>query len=127
MASPLELVCALALAWLPSEARVEEERSTWISRSEILALPTSGKSWAAVLSAARRPMEAADLGVRDSFTDVHVLARALVYARTGEERYRMEALQGVKSTAPKCNSQVCQIPVALHCRSCLVALSRSRR
>jgi hypothetical protein len=95
MASPLELVCTLALTWLRSEARGEAERSTWISRTEILALPTRGKSWAAVLSAARRPMEAADLGVRDSFTDVHVLARALVYARTGEERYRMEALQAI--------------------------------
>jgi hypothetical protein len=62
----------------------------WISAEEIMALPTSGKAWDALLRAANESAGTPDLSDQDQSTNVRVMARALVYARTGQERYRTE-------------------------------------
>jgi hypothetical protein len=62
----------------------------WLSREEIMALPMSGEAWENVLGAANASAGAPDLSDQDQDNNVLVLARALVYVRTGDERYRTE-------------------------------------
>lgn len=67
----------------------------WISRSEILALPTSGAAWNDLLSNANADAGAPTVCNQDSNNNVLVLAKALVYMRTGTESYRTEVRQNV--------------------------------
>jgi ADP-ribose pyrophosphatase YjhB (NUDIX family) len=62
----------------------------WISRDEIRALPMSGPAWAALVAHADLPAARPNLSDQDQANNVHVLAKALVFARTGQERYRTE-------------------------------------
>jgi hypothetical protein len=64
----------------------------WISASELAALPTSGTAWNALLSAANANPGTPDIQNQDSNNDVFVLAKALVYARTGDAKYRTEVV-----------------------------------
>ncbi len=67
----------------------------WISREEVRALPTSGQAWTALKKAADEPLAVARIGERNDNVDVQVMAKALVFVRTGEERYRNEVLSGL--------------------------------
>jgi hypothetical protein len=67
----------------------------WISTHEVDRLPERGPAWRQLLELANEPMGHADLSDQNSAHDVHVLAAALVYARTGEERLRRKAIAGV--------------------------------
>lgn len=62
----------------------------WISREEIARLPTSGPAWEELLDRANAPTPPPNVGDQNQDNNVEVLARALVYVRTGEERYRTE-------------------------------------
>lgn len=76
----------------------EPYRGIWISADELACLKTTGVAWEALKEAAERPLDPPELRDQDDNTDVFVLARALVYARTGEPRYRegvIEALRAV--------------------------------
>jgi len=53
-------------------------------------LPVDGPAWENILAAAEKPCGDPDLSDQDQMTNVLVLARALVFARTGEERHRDE-------------------------------------
>jgi hypothetical protein len=88
-----------ALALLAPAAELPPRRPSpgvWISRDEIGALPDHGPAWEELCAAARRPLPEPDLAVRDSDCDVLVLARALVWAKTGEEHLREEALDAIE-------------------------------
>jgi len=67
-------------------------RGLWIDPARLAGLPTSGPAWESLLAAAQVSTDAPDLANGDDSTNVHVLAKALVYARSGEERYRSEVL-----------------------------------
>ena len=56
----------------------------WISREELMARPTSGTAWTNLLSIASKPCTTPDLTNQDDPSNVCVLAKALVYARTGD-------------------------------------------
>ena len=60
----------------------------WIDRKRLLQLPTSGPAWDALRAASRRPINLPDASDQDSPVNVTVLAKALVYARTGDENLR---------------------------------------
>lgn len=60
----------------------------WIARSRLMSLPMDGPAWDTVMAAARRPVSPPDLSDQDDPANVHVLARALVYARTGDTGQR---------------------------------------
>jgi len=60
----------------------------WTGSSELASLPTSGSAWNNLLSAANSSAGTPDVSNQDDDTDVIVLAKALVFARTGEARYR---------------------------------------
>jgi len=64
----------------------------WIDPARLASLPTSGPGWENVLRAAQEPTDAPDLSDMENPTNVRVMAKALVYARTGEERYRQEVV-----------------------------------
>ncbi|MHC4414320.1 MAG: alginate lyase family protein [Planctomycetota bacterium] len=65
----------------------------WITPQEIAALPAAGPAWAALLEEADEPAGIPDLSDLHSDTDVRTMAKALVFSRTGEERYRQEVIQ----------------------------------
>lgn len=81
------LVCLLlsSFAWSrPAAAEI------WITRDEIQRLPMSGPAWTALKSRADQPAGTPDISDPNETNDTNVLAKALVYARTGIESYRTE-------------------------------------
>ncbi|MEM9760161.1 MAG: alginate lyase family protein [Pseudomonadota bacterium] len=79
----------LMMIWGPSDARVPPD-GIWLSQEELLALPDSGPAWEALYERASNPTGPLDLSDQDSAANVNVLAKALVYARTGSEALRAE-------------------------------------
>lgn len=60
----------------------------WTSAPELSQLPMSGLAWQNLKSEADKPTGTPDLSDQNDKTNVRVLAKALVYARTGVESYR---------------------------------------
>jgi hypothetical protein len=60
----------------------------WTSAAEISRLPTSGLSWDELQAGADELIGLPNLANLEDSVNVRVLAKALVYARTGEENYR---------------------------------------
>jgi hypothetical protein len=71
----------------------------WISQQEIMALPTSGTAWSNVKANADRACGIPNLANQDDLVNVCVLAKALVYARTGGASYRDGVLAALRSIA----------------------------
>lgn len=55
----------------------------------------AGTAWEQLLAAANQNLSQPDLSDRDDVSNIHVLAKALVYARTGENRYRNEVVDAL--------------------------------
>jgi len=70
-------------------------KNIWLSKAEIMSLPTSGAAWDTVKRYADQATGAADLSNQDSMANVQCLAAALVAARTGDQT----ALGHVKKSA----------------------------
>jgi hypothetical protein len=68
----------------------------WLSHAEIQRLPTSGHAWRQLKSAADSPAGRPEVRDQDSNHDVRTLAKALVYARSGDARYRTEVREGCR-------------------------------
>jgi len=81
--------CAVAGA-VVDEAKAAGQ--LWIDPARLASLPTSGPGWENVLRAAQEPTDEPNLSDMEDPTNVRVMAKALVYARTGEERYRQEVV-----------------------------------
>jgi hypothetical protein len=64
----------------------------WIDPARLASLPTSGPGWENLMRAAQESTRAPNLSDQEDPTNVRVLAKALVFARTGEERYRGEVV-----------------------------------
>jgi len=91
LAFSIALPLLLAAPQAPTGA-LAAPRGIWISAEEISSLPTEGEAWEALLDRASQSTAAPDLSNQDDPTNVRVLAKALVYARTGQERYRGEVI-----------------------------------
>jgi hypothetical protein len=72
---------------LPNGVRIPKAY-IWIAKDRLRELPTEGPAWENLTDAASEPMMPPDLSDQDDPTNVHVFAKALVYARTGKESYR---------------------------------------
>ncbi|HEY3523820.1 MAG TPA: alginate lyase family protein [Candidatus Limnocylindrales bacterium] len=75
--------------------------SILVSASTIGSLPTSGAAWNQIVSWAGSSTSSPNLSDQDDSTDLHVLAKALVYVRTGQTSYRdavVSALHAVIGT-----------------------------
>jgi len=64
----------------------------WTSAAELSSLPSSGKAWEELEDAANSSTKSPDLSDQNDGTNVDVMAKALVYARTGIDRYRDEVI-----------------------------------
>ena len=99
------LACALllfvfgagsAVAFGRAEPTREARAGVWLSAEELAALPTTGPAWEAVRAAARAPTNRPDLSDQDDPTNVRVLAKALVAARTGDDDLRREVVRALE-------------------------------
>jgi PKD repeat protein len=78
----------------PDYVRVFSATTTgiWTSALELTALPTSGSAWNSLLAEANRATGIPNVANQDDETDVRVLAKALVFARTGNQSYRTQVI-----------------------------------
>jgi hypothetical protein len=74
-------------------AQSNNHPAIWITPEEIATLPDSGPAWENVLAAASRNTNNPDLSNQEDMVNVWVLAKALVYVRTGHEKYRNDVIQ----------------------------------
>ncbi len=89
---PILAAAGASLLLSGSPACAAGARGLWVDGSRLASLPTSGEPWENLLRAAGRPTSSPDLSDRSDAANVHVLAKALVYGRTGDERYRREVV-----------------------------------
>ena len=68
-----------------------------VSKAELAALPTSGTAWNNLKSWADGAAGTPDIQDQNEDNDIHVLAKALVYARTGIASYRAGVLSNLKA------------------------------
>lgn len=75
----------------------------WISREDLRARPTAGPAWTSLKAAADRACGTPDLANQEDPANVCVMAKALVFARTGGEGYRdavVAALRAIVNAGP---------------------------
>jgi hypothetical protein len=85
--------CSRGAAAFPEKHRpLDEIDGIWIARSEIRSLPMTGAAWRAMLAQAKASTRSPDLSNQEDPTNVRVLAKALVFVRTGEEKYRRDVV-----------------------------------
>ncbi len=65
----------------------------WVNAAELSALPTTGTSWTEMKAEADLPAAAPNLANQNDSLNVRVLAKAMVYARTGLAHYREQVRQ----------------------------------
>ncbi len=68
----------------------------WIGVEKWSKLPITGPAWQQLKTQADRPAGTPNLSDQDQMNNVYVLAKALVYVRTGEEKYRTAVRQQLK-------------------------------
>ncbi|MHC4099461.1 MAG: alginate lyase family protein [Planctomycetota bacterium] len=73
-------------------ACAQTQGGIWISWDEIAELPMAGSAWESLLEEANQPVGIPDISFNGDDVDVRVMAKALVYARTGDEWYREEVI-----------------------------------
>jgi hypothetical protein len=67
----------------------------WISPAEVSQLPMAGSAWTNLLGAANKSCGSVDLADQEQSTNVCVLAKALVFARTGIASHRAEVAMAI--------------------------------
>ena len=67
----------------------------WIDAERLAGLPVTGPAWMQLRQAADLPVFP-DLSDKDNPGNVHVMAKALVYARLGEESYRQAVIAAIR-------------------------------
>jgi hypothetical protein len=78
-------------------ARAASTDGIWIGRAELAARPTSGTAWTHLLEAAGRPCPWPALGNQEDPANVCVMAKALVFARTGTAPHRADVLESLRT------------------------------
>jgi hypothetical protein len=87
-------------ATAPTEPAAEEpatpvlliEKGVWTSADEVAGLPMSGEPWRRLKRDADAQWGTPNIADQDDKVDVYTMAKALVFARTGEESYRSEVI-----------------------------------
>ncbi|MEQ1759356.1 MAG: hypothetical protein ABL986_13625, partial [Vicinamibacterales bacterium] len=86
------VVMATGLLQSPLASAQTPSDGIWISNAELMALPTSGTPWSRLRSEAAKSCSTPDLSNQDDSTNVCIMAKALVAARTGDLTRRAEVL-----------------------------------
>jgi hypothetical protein len=68
----------------------------WIDPAELAALPMSGAPWSTVVDEANSACGVVDLTDQEQTNNVCILAKALVFARTGDASYRSEVIGAIR-------------------------------
>lgn len=93
----LGLVALSSLLAIDLAAGVARSQSTrpgiWISAAELAGRPTQGAAWDRVREYAALSAAAPLIADQDDTTDARILAKALVYARTGQASLRLEVIE----------------------------------
>ncbi len=84
----LQLICIMLLP-----ITLFASKGIWVHPDELAELPTSGAAWEQLLATANSSIGSPDLSNQDDPTNVRVLAKALVFARTGQQTYRDQVIQ----------------------------------
>ncbi|NOT32344.1 MAG: hypothetical protein HOP15_18000 [Planctomycetes bacterium] len=71
-----------------------DRQGLWTSATELAGLPTSGAAWNGLLADANQSVGIPNVANQDDDADVIVLAKALVFARTGDASLRQEVVAG---------------------------------
>jgi hypothetical protein len=71
----------------------------WTSAAELAKTPMSGPAWEAVLEGANQDCSNPNVSNQDDNTNVYVLAAAVVYARTGDARYKNKVVAACEKLA----------------------------
>ena len=71
----------------------------WIGPAELAALPDFGAAWSNLLGEASGSCGSVDLADQEQSTNVCVLAKALVFARTGTPSYRSDVVSAIRQIA----------------------------
>ncbi len=71
-------------------------RGIWISPSDLAALPTSGPAWDEMKAEADSSCGVVDLTDQNQMTNVCILAKALVFARTAKSSYRSDVVTAIR-------------------------------
>jgi hypothetical protein len=79
-----------------ASASKETRSGIWVSPAELAKLPTSGPAWINLKVEADKPTGMPNLSNQDDPVNVRVMAKALVFARTKEKRYRDEVIAALK-------------------------------
>ena len=74
-----------------------QSRGIWIDRSQIALLPTQGPAWNNLIQEASRACGAPALDNQDDGANVCIMAKALVFARTGKARYASDVRAAVQN------------------------------
>jgi hypothetical protein len=85
-------LAALLFLLGPQPGLAQTPDGLWIGAQELAGLPTSGKAWESLVDAANETIQDPNLSDQDDGDNITVLAKALVYARTGQESYRQEVI-----------------------------------
>jgi hypothetical protein len=75
----------------------QSTKGIWISAEELSRLPTSGAAWEQLLNTADQPAGSPDLSNQDSDVNTRILAKALVYARIQQPRYREDVAKAIEA------------------------------
>jgi len=87
---------AHATTTTPLSSHAEYSRGLWLGPAEIAALPTSGPAWDNVLSEANSSCGRVNLSDQTQSNNVCILAKALVFARTGTTSYRRDVVRAIQ-------------------------------
>lgn len=91
------------------ETSVPAPSGIWLSRDEIMALPTNGTAWEQVNTAAHSTWGTADLGNNESQHDVKTLAGALVAIRLEDAVMREKVIAALHSATQSRLSRVLEL------------------
>jgi hypothetical protein len=99
LASAIALASSV-LASVDARPAAGQSHYLLLSRSELQALPTSGRAWDYMVGVARSAWPDPELDDQDNKTNVEALAAALVYARTGDTSMRAKARHALVAMIP---------------------------
>jgi uncharacterized coiled-coil protein SlyX len=77
----------------PTPGDLSQVDSVWVKASDLAALPTTGAAWTALAAEAARTYSTPNLSNQDEATATIMLAKGLVYARTGNAAYKTQVIQ----------------------------------
>jgi hypothetical protein len=77
-----------AMAVVRADNVTPRSTGVWTSTEELAALPMKGPAWQHLKEVADRPTDPPNLSDQDQINNCEVVAKALVFARTGDQKYR---------------------------------------